>query len=303
MNGICSRVLVLMTLAIGVLGVSRAQAIPIPMELFREVRPRVLPPPEIPREMNGSVRNWVHFFSVSDHPRFDRFMSRGALYRTMVQEVLVENGVPAELYYLAMIESGFARGARSSAKAVGVWQFIAPTARRYGLRVDKEIDERLDIIRGTRAAARYLKSLKHEFGSWHLAMAAYNCGENCVRRAVRRGHTRDFWQLARMRLLPAETINYIPKFHAAMLIARAPEVYGFGHKIYYEFPEIRSLRVIGAMPLSEIARRKHVSFETLVALNPHLVRRQTPRAGRGYEVWLPRTGPARIAHRSVAAND
>jgi membrane-bound lytic murein transglycosylase D len=263
----------------------RAEAVPLPLELFREARPRTLPR-KIPHEMNAQVRQWVNFYTLKDRERFDRYMQRGALYKTIIQDILVEHGVPAEMYYLAMIESGFARKARSHAQAVGVWQFIAPTARRYGLRVDAVVDERVDVIRSTRAAARYLRDLHREFGSWHLAMAAYNSGENRVRRAVRRTGTKNFWEIARRRALPRETIEYVPKFQAAMLIAKNPEKYGFERKTIYEFPLVKRVRVDQRLNLAEVARRHNLPKETVLALNPHLLRGHIPRGG--YEIWLPK---------------
>lgn len=248
---------------------------------------------DIPIETNASVRKWVYYFTHENRDRFDRFMSRGARYRILVQDILEENGVPAEMYYLGMIESGYASKARSNARAVGIWQFIAPTARRYGLRVNKEVDERLDVLRSTRAAARYLKDLKEEFGSWYMAMAAYNCGEGRVRSAVRRNHTRDFWTLAHRRALPAETVDYVPKFQAAMRIARNPQQYGFGYVTHYEFPEVKLIRVRQQMALEELARRENVSIASVRALNPHLLNARVPRLASGYGVWVPKS-PSRL---------
>lgn len=264
-----------------------ALALPIPLELFRETEPKSHRR-QIPLETNALVNRWIQFFSVEDRARFDRFMRRGALYKTLIDDILVESGVPPEMYYLAMIESGFSRKARSQASAVGVWQFGAATARLYGLRVDREVDERLDIIRSTRAAARHLRELRAEFGSWNLAMAAYNCGTGCVRKAVRRGGTREFWHLARRRLLPIETINYIPKFQAALQIGMKPERYGFDDKTYYDFPVVQRVRVPSRQHVAAIARRHNVPVDTVVALNPHLLRGFTPSSPSGYEIWLPR---------------
>lgn len=261
-----------------------ARALPIPLSLFSQAEPRVFKQ-EIRPEWNSDVQRWIHFFTHRDRKRFERFMKRGALYKTLIEDILVENGVPSEMFYLAMIESGFARGARSTARAVGIWQFIPSTARLYGLRVDREVDERLDIIRSTRAAARYLKDLKGEFGSWYLAMAAYNCGVGRMRKAVHRNRTRDFWRLARRDALPDETANYIPKFQAAMTIARAPEKYGFPRVNFYEFPEVRRVRVPGLTHLSTVARQHRLAFTTILSLNPHLLRGRTPRTS--YEVWVP----------------
>ncbi len=262
----------------------KASALPIPFELFSEAEPRELRI-QIPTETNPEVQRWIRFYTRQDRERFARFMKRGALYKTLIQDILIEHGVPSEMYYLAMIESGFARKAKSSAKATGVWQFMPATARLYGLRVDREIDERIDIIRSTRAAARYLKDLKKEFGSWYLAMGAYNCGLGRMRRAVNRHQTRDFWRLARRDAIPDETANYIPKFQAAMIIARSPERYGFARNSLYDFPEVRRVRVAARTHVSEIARRHRISITTVVSLNPHLLRGRTP--SKTYEVWIP----------------
>lgn len=261
-----------------------AHALPIPLELFRETRPRPIRA-QIRFENGALIKQWIRYFSVEDRERFDRFMKRGSLYKTLIQDILTEHGVPAEMYYLAMVESGFSRKARSHAQAVGVWQFAASTARLYGLRVDKEVDERLDIIRSTRAAARHLKELYAEFGSWNLAMAAYNCGVGCVRRAVRRGGTKDFWQLARKRLLPAETVHYIPKFQAALQIGRHPERYGFSRKKVYKFPLVRKVRVKEPVSLKQLAQKYRVPPSALISLNLHLLKGRVPKGG--YEVWLP----------------
>lgn len=267
-----------------------ARALPIPIELFRETEPRQVRR-QIRYENGAIVKKWIRFFSVDDRERFDRFMQRGALYKDLIQDILIEQGVPAEMYYLAMVESGFARKAKSHAQAVGIWQFGAPTARLYGLRVDKYVDERLDVIRASRAAARHLRDLRAEFGSWNLAMAAYNCGVGCVRRAVRRGGSRDFWTLARARLLPSETVNYIPKFQAALQIGRNPKKYGFDRKTPYKFPVVRKVRVPRSTSLREIARRHKVSSEALIALNLHLLKARTPNGS--YEIWLPSKGKKR----------
>jgi membrane-bound lytic murein transglycosylase D len=244
---------------------------------------------DIPIESNAAVRKWMYFFTHENRSRFDRFMIRGGRYRILVQDILEQNDVPPELFYLGMIESGYASKAKSNARAVGIWQFIAPTARRYGLKVNKDVDERLDVMRSTKAAARYLKDLKDEFGSWYMAMAAYNCGEGRVRSAIRRHHTHDFWTLAHRHALPAETSDYIPKFQAAMRIARNPQMYGFAHTIHYEFPKVRLVKVRQQIALEDLARKQRVPFSSLLALNPHLLRERTPRMASGYGVWVPRS--------------
>src|SRR5690606_13336536 len=149
-----------------------------------------------------------------------------------------EEGLPEDLIYLSMIESVFNPRAYSRARAVGPWQFIEGTGKRYGLRVNYWIDERKDIIKSTHAAAKYLKELYQIFGSWYLAAAAYNAGEGTVLNAIRRDRTRNFWQLARQeKNFRSETQNYVPKMIAAALLAKSPEKYGFADKeIAYEDP-------------------------------------------------------------------
>ena len=231
----------------------------------------------IPIENNKHVNRWIHYFSNRNRDRFERFMDRGRYVKTKIQEILVANGVPPEMYYLAMIESGFASHARSHASAVGVWQFIAPTARRFGLRVDSYVDERLDMIKATHAASRYLKALHREFGDWYLAMAAYNAGENRIRRAVARSGSRNYWTLVRRGFLPRETAEYVAKFQAAMTISRFPWNYEFQALTLYDYPKIQKIKVRGRyVQLDRLADRHGISPKTLRALNPHLVRGVIP---------------------------
>ena len=136
----------------------------------------IAPPPpakvhkDLPLEVNDSVKKWIHFFTVKDHERFQRFLDRGERYREMITKVLQDLDVPPDIFYLAMIESGFAVHARSHASAVGVWQFIRGTGKRYGLRIDHYVDERKDPVRATVAAAAYLKDLHNVFQIWlHFA--------------------------------------------------------------------------------------------------------------------------------------
>jgi membrane-bound lytic murein transglycosylase D len=215
-------------------------------------------------------------------------MYRGQFVKTKIQDILVANGVPAEMYYLAMIESGFASHARSSAAAVGIWQFMPDTARRFGLRVDGYVDERLDMIKATYAAARYLKWLHRDFGDWYLSMAAYNSGENRIRRAIRIGGTKNYWELVRRGLLRPETSQYVAKFQAAMTIARNPDNYRFAEHTFYDYPSLKNLPVRGRyVSIEQVASQSGVSSTTLRALNPHLVRGIVPPGVRS--IYAPRT--------------
>jgi membrane-bound lytic murein transglycosylase D len=193
----------------------------------------------------------------------------------MILEVFRQKGLPEELVFTAMIESGFDPVAVSRAGAKGLWQFMAPTARQYGLRVDRWLDERLDPEKSTVAAANYLKDLYTTFGSWDLTQAAYNAGEMKVIRAIKGTGTRDFWSLTNTRLLRDETKNYVPAIHAVTIISQEPEQYGFAvtpdEPLSYE-----RITVPKGTSLKHVATLSGISFDELVRLNSELRMKQTP---------------------------
>jgi membrane-bound lytic murein transglycosylase D len=172
------------------------------------------------------------------------------------------------LIYIALIESGFSGTARSHANAVGYWQFIRGTGKRYGLQIDDFVDERRDFVLATRAAADYFKGLYNLFGAWYLAIASYNVGENRIKNLVMRYHTRDFWRLARENKLPRETIDYVPKFLAARLIAKNPERYGFSEVEYMPALEFREIELNQSADLRRLAAAMGVDYDDLRDLNP-----------------------------------
>lgn len=249
----------------------------------------------IPIEINESVRRWIHYFTVKDRDRFHRFLKRGNAYKTVVQDILRRNHVPTDLYYLAMIESGYVTHAQSHARAVGVWQFIPGTGLRYGLNQNRYLDERRDVIRSTEAAAKYLKSLHTAFQSWYLAMAGYNAGEGRILGAIMKGESRDFWELVEKKALPSETRNYVPKFLAAVIIGKHPERYGFSDLEADPFPEVAAVELPGGVRLRDIAARSRFSLKTLQQVNPHLVLGLTPVENKTYPVWVPVQGVAQVA--------
>ncbi len=245
--------------------------------------------PEVfPIEPNADIQRWIKYFSEKDRERFQRFLDRGQAYKTVVENVLSENDMPPELYYLAMIESGYRTDAHSRAKAVGVWQFIAGTASRYGLRVDRHVDERRDPIRATEAAAKYLRDLYNVFGSWHLAMAAYNAGEIRILRAIMKARTRNFWELCESKVLPSETANYVPKFLAVVLIGRDPAKYGFtvsGDGVAY--PNLEAVEIPNSIKLKQLAQISGIDLGLLAKVNPQLMNSGTPPQPKTYEIWVP----------------
>jgi membrane-bound lytic murein transglycosylase D len=240
----------------------------------------------IPLEMNARVDQWIRYFTERDRERFQRFLDRGHTYRPLIEKTLRQEGIPTELFYLALIESGFQNRARSHAGAVGIWQFIPATGRRYGLAVDTEIDERRDPIRATIAAARYLRDLNNVFQSWYLAMAAYNAGEMRILGAIMRSTSRDFWELAERKALPKETMNYIPKFLAAAIIGHHPERFGFRNPSADAFPELQAFAVPKRVPLVDLARTADIPLAKLQEWNPALYRNRTPQGQGKYEIWV-----------------
>jgi membrane-bound lytic murein transglycosylase D len=224
---------------------------------------------EIALDQNEFVDRWINYFQGRGRPYMEQYLSRSTRYLPMMKNVLRENGLPEDLVYVALIESGFSPKAHSRANAVGYWQFIRSTGRRFGLQVDTFTDERRDPVLSTRAAAEYFKALYGLFGSWHLSMAAYNVGEMRVKRAVTRYYTRDFWTLLRKRrALPPETKQYVPKFIAAVMIAKDPAKYGF-KEIQYEDPlSFDTVELKSPISLTKLASNLNVDVEELQLLNP-----------------------------------
>jgi membrane-bound lytic murein transglycosylase D len=216
---------------------------------------------------------------------FASALSRSGRYVPRMSSILEKEGVPQELAYLPLIESGFRTGAVSRAGAVGPWQFIRATGQRYGLRIDRYVDERRDPVKSTYAAARYLKDLYDMFGNWHLSLAAYNTGERNISRILGRGDADDFWQMSDRGYLYQETENYVPQFLAALQIAEEPEAYGFqppdAQPPHYDLVTIKR-----SLSLATVAQLSGTSTDTIKDLNPALHRGVVP--PHGYAVRLPK---------------
>jgi membrane-bound lytic murein transglycosylase D len=242
---------------------------------------------QIPFEFNQRVAGWIEYFSQKDRDRFQRFLDRGEPYREAVENILEENGVPIDLYYLGLIESGFSIGAKSSARAVGVWQFMRPTGRLYGLTVDAYVDERKDPIRATEAAAKMMRDLHNEFHSWYLAMAAYNAGLGRIRRAVKRGHTNDFWELVEKKVLPKETMDYVPKFLAARYIGENPDVFAFYLNEEKKYPDVELVHVPSPITFESIEKTCSMPLGTLAFVNPQYSHEYTHPGHKEDSIWVP----------------
>jgi membrane-bound lytic murein transglycosylase D len=244
---------------------------------------------DVPVVVNDKVEWFIKYFQTRGREFFVRWLERSSGYIPMVKEILRESGLPEDLAYLALIESGFNPLARSRANAVGIWQFMRWTGRKYGLRVDWWIDERRDPEKSTVAAAGYLERLYERFDSWYLAAAGYNGGEGRVMSALKKHKTKEFWELAsRGRPLRRETRDYIPKYLAAMIMAKDPEKYGFYELNYVEPVSYDKVKVSRPTDLKVIAKAAGTTVGEIKRLNPELKRWFTPPNYPSYEVKIPR---------------
>jgi len=272
---------------------------------------------------HSRVQYYLDFFVGPARDRFAIWLGRLPRYEGMIREQLRRYGVPEDLVYLAMIESGYSNTAVSRARAVGMWQFIAGTGRRYGLTQDAWVDERRDPFRATEAAARHLADLNAEFGSWYLAAAAYNGGAGRISRGLQRlgddveGSDSAFFRLADRRYLRLETRDYVPKLIAAALIAADPARYGFESVPQLDPLRYDEVRIADATGLDVLAQLADTTTRALVELNPHFVRGVTPPhrevvvripAGRGAQVarrWaeMPATERVTFVTHRIAKNE
>jgi len=230
----------------------------------------------IPLVRNKAVDQFIRYFQTKGRKQFQIWLDRIPEYGGLIKNILKEKELPEELVYLAMIESGLNPKAYSKANALGMWQFVYSTGKKYGLKRDWYVDERRDPIKSTYSASAYLKDLYKEFDHWYLALAAYNSGSGRIRRAMRLHHTSDFWQL---HSLPRETRNYIPYYLAAAIIANHPAEYGFEpssskqrHPFEFDVVELEK-----SADLSVLARSAGVSLNVLKNYNPELRQSATPK--------------------------
>ncbi len=248
-----------------------------------------LPMSDIPLALNNKVEYFLYYFQTSGRQSFSRWLSRSSRYIPMMKEILKKEGMPEDLVYVAMIESGFQLHARSWANAVGPWQFISDTGRRYSLRIDQWVDERKDPVKATTAAALYLKELYSMFnGDWYLAAAGYNAGENKILRAINMYNTKDFWEISRGSYLKRETKEYVPKLLAAAIIAKDPARYGFSDVAYLPAIEFETVKIPSRTDLELVAKLSGTTYETIRELNPDLRHWCTPPNYPDYTLKLPK---------------
>lgn len=262
------------------------------------------PATDIPLALNEKVASFISYFQTSARATYARWLARSSRYLPMMKEILHKEGLPDELVYVAMIESGFQLHARSVANAVGPWQFMSATGRRYSLRIDQWVDERKDPVKATMAAAMYLKDLYGMFNNdWYLAAAGYNAGENKIFRAIDKYDTSDFWELSKGSYLKRETKDYVPKLLAAAIIAKDPARYGFSDVASVPVVEYDTVVLRGRTDLELVARLTGTTFQSIKELNPALLHWCTPPNYPDYELKIPKGTKARLEQALAAIPD
>ena len=233
---------------------------------------------DIPLVINSQVASFIQYFtSGRGRATIQATLQRSGRFRDMILRVLDEEGVPLDLLYLTQAESGFQPMARSRAGALGLWQFMPARGKEYGLERNWWMDERLNPEKATRAAARHLKDLYNTFGDWYLAMAAYNCGPQCVQRAVERTGYADFWELAARQVLPKETRNYVPIIVALTVVSKNLDKYGL-EEVLPETPWVYdTVEVSEPVDLRLVSEIVGTGLENIRTLNPSLLRTTTPK--------------------------
>lgn len=245
---------------------------------------------EVPMTVNEKVQASMAKLLQRPHRHLYPWLRRSATYFPMIEHVLAEEGVPDELKYLALVESGLNPYALSRAQAAGLWQFVAPTARLYDLTINPWVDERLDPEKSTRAAARHLRDLYVMFGDWHLALAGYNCNPMIIKRAVQQARQRlgrepTFWDIYDD--IPEETRHYVPTFIATAFIVSNPGAFDLdrvdpGPRYTFDYVPVEDL-----LPLDTVAELAGVDVEAVQALNPELRRDVLPPSREPYYIRLP----------------
>jgi membrane-bound lytic murein transglycosylase D len=242
---------------------------------------------DFPVTINKQVEFYLDFFQNRQPGTFRKWLERSGRYVPHIQAELKKAGLPLDLAYLPMIESGYSLTAYSRARAAGPWQFIRSTGRHYGLTVNAYVDERRDPVRSTEAAIAFLSDLYADFDDWALAVAAYNAGGGKIRKGLRRYKVDNFWDLASHRYLKNETKRYVPKLIAAIIIAKDPEAYGFTNLKYHAPLEYEIAMVPRWTSLRSVTVASNIDYDTLHNLNRQLRKRITPPDTAHYPLKVP----------------
>lgn len=239
---------------------------------------------------------WLNYFTKRDQERFGRHLRNGYKYKQLVFHILKEHGLPTDLFYVGLIESGYNNRIKSHAGAAGPWQFMPKTARHYGLRVDSQVDERWNIYKSTHAAARYFSDLYNIFGSWELAMCAYNAGEYRIIRAIRKGRTRSYRELVQKKLIPKETAYYIPKVAAARSLVQSEEKFGYFHGKDQDslYGQASLVELNESFSLKSVSKLSHVPIKTLSEMNPD-IKKDYVRVRGAYGILVPKIHASKLA--------
>jgi membrane-bound lytic murein transglycosylase D len=242
---------------------------------------------EIPLSFNTRIKAFIDYFTIRDREYTKSILGKLDIYFPLFERYFQEYGIPDEIKYLAIVESGLNPKAKSRVGAVGLWQFMPGTARMFGLKTDWYIDERMDPEISTKAAAKYLKSLYSYFNDWELALAAYNAGPGKVRSAIRRsGYKKKFWEI--YRYLPRETRSYVPQFMAFMYVINYAEDHNFFIEEYKEYmPETDTIMVNDFLYFKTFADLTNTCPEDLEKMNPSVRRRAFPEGGKFYTFNIP----------------
>ncbi|MEP0368750.1 MAG: LysM peptidoglycan-binding domain-containing protein [Cyclobacteriaceae bacterium] len=242
---------------------------------------------EIPLNYNQRVKSFIDYFTVRDRSYTKGVIARTKIYFPIFEEAFERHGVPKELKYLAIVESGLRPNAISRASAVGLWQFVSSTGKMYGLTGDWYVDDRMDPYESSDAAARHLKDLYRMFDDWELALAAYNCGPGNVRKAIRRsGYKKQFWEI--YRYLPRETRSYVPQFVAIAYTLNYAEEHNLFVEEYESLPDFDTITISQYFHLETFASNTGGNLEDLLKLNPHIKRGALPEGTKNFALRIPR---------------
>ncbi|MEO9872585.1 lytic transglycosylase domain-containing protein [Ekhidna sp.] len=257
---------------------------------------------EVPLVFNERVKAFVDYFSIKDREYTKNIIQKKELYFPLFSETLALHGMPDELKYLAIVESGLRPNAISRANAVGLWQFISSTGRSYGLHSNWYVDDRMDPVEATDAAARYLKDLYRMFGRWDLALAAYNCGPGNVRKAIRRsGYKKDFWEV--YRYLPRETRSYVPQFVAITYLFNHLGEHGFREEPEYFNPELDTIMISQYFHLETFCNQIGQCVDDVLKWNPQIKRGALPEGTKNFALKIPSDWKESIVTNRVTLYD